>query len=79
MAKERIVKLDPTTLIAKFPIADRASGWFFRINEISMGSYRAEGIDLWGRKVRRDGGDPDLVLNQCVEDAVQIGASSNAA
>jgi hypothetical protein len=79
MAKERIVKLDPAALIATYPIANQIAGWFFRIEETSMGAYLVEGTDLWGRKVRRDGHDPDVALNRCVEDAVQIIASSNAA
>jgi hypothetical protein len=79
MAKERIVQLEPVTLIATFPIADRVSGWFFRVTETSIGCYLVEGTGLWCRKVRRDGEDPDLVPNQCGEDAAQSIGSRNAA
>jgi hypothetical protein len=77
--KMRVVKLDPIVLKEAYPIADRLDGWFFRIDELTAGSFVVEGIDTWGRKVSRGGDEPSVLLDKCVLDAKQIVDSSNEA
>jgi hypothetical protein len=48
-----------------FPIDDLVPGWFFRVEEISAGAYKASGVDAWGRLVESTGGNPDSVLADC--------------
>jgi len=66
--------LTEEVVLRDFPILGRAAGWFFRINEVSMGVYKAEGTDVWGRTVGRTGTDPDKLLAECEEDARGIPA-----
>lgn len=49
--------------LRRYPITNVLEGWFFRVDEISQGYYRVEGIDRWGHSVSRDGIDPDQLLN----------------
>ncbi|MFT7631559.1 MAG: hypothetical protein ACI87E_002597, partial [Mariniblastus sp.] len=42
-----------------FSIDDALNGWFFRVFWQSVGVYRADGTDLWGRAVSDTGTDPD--------------------
>ena len=55
-----------------YPVGGRLDGWFFRRRETSNGAYTVEGTDLWGRTVSRQGGDPDQLHKQCIEDARHI-------
>ena len=70
--KQRIEKRSESEIRQDFPIAGGTPGWFFRIQEVSAGVYRAEGSDLWGRMVSRSGLDPDLLLVECERDARRI-------
>ncbi|QRN84087.1 hypothetical protein JR338_04905 [Chloroflexota bacterium] len=58
--------------LINFPIKGKVDGWAFRIDEISQGYYRVEGMDRYGRIVSRDGIDPDELLEQCVNDVKKI-------
>lgn len=49
-----------------FPLGGLVEGWVFRVGEQSPGQYVAEGRDLLGRMVAREGADPDAALNSCV-------------
>lgn len=51
-----------------YPITNIVEGWFFRVDEISQGYYRVEGIDRCGHSVSRDGIDPDQLLNALKDD-----------
>jgi hypothetical protein len=73
--KRTVRKLNPDTVALKFPIAGLVEGWFFRVDEMSAGSYCVEGTDLWGRRVSNSGVDGDALLKQCAEDARAIQAS----
>ena len=68
--KRRVQKLDETR--RQFPLVRSVAGWFFRVDEKSPGCYLAEGTDLWGRRVSRQGDDPDALLAECEERARQI-------
>ncbi len=59
-------------IIKDFPIANKIEGWYFRIEERSAGVYIAEGKDLFGRQVSREGTDPDKILAMCMNDAKQM-------
>ena len=48
-----------------YPITNISKGWFFRVDEISQGYYRVEGVDRYGRVVSKDGIDPELLLEEC--------------
>jgi hypothetical protein len=54
--------------LLSYPIKDIVDGWLFRIEEISQGYYRVEGIDAWGHIVSREGIDPDQLLNELKAD-----------
>jgi hypothetical protein len=65
--KKRVLKVTDDELIG-YPIRDLVEGWFFRVDEVSLGFYRVEGIESWGRKVSRMGIDPEQLLRQCKND-----------
>ena len=46
--------------------------WHFTANEISAGVYKALGIDSQGRSVEKIGIDPEILLQQCREKAIEI-------
>lgn len=58
--------------LRNYPIADIVEGWFFRIDELSQGYYRVEGIDQWGHTISRDGIDPDQLLSACKADILEM-------
>jgi len=70
--KRKISRMSEEEIGKSFPIDNRVSGWFFRVDEISAGTYLAEGRDLWGREVSSNGPDPDRVLEQCIAAARSI-------
>ena len=57
-----------------YPIKDVIEGWHFKINEISNGAYRIEGINKWGNTISRTCSDPELdaTLKLCANDAREI-------
>jgi hypothetical protein len=77
VTKRLVIRLDEAEVKRQFPLADLVPDWFFRINEISNGGYKAEGTDLWGRQVSRSGSDPDVLLVECAKDAQRIIARLN--
>jgi hypothetical protein len=70
--KVPIQKLDEEAVRRQYPIVDRVPGWFFRMTEQSMGVWRVEGTDLWGRNVSDVGTDENRVLESCVAMAIGI-------
>jgi hypothetical protein len=58
--------------LRNFPITNIVNGWFFRIDEISQGYYRVEGVDQWGHSISRDGIDPDQLLGACRADILEM-------
>ena len=77
VTKRLVNRLDEAETKRQFPLADLVPGWFFRVNEISNGGYKAGGADLWGRKVSRSGSDLDVLLAECAKDAERIIAQLN--
>ena len=65
-------------VVRDFPLTDLAPGWYFRVGETSAGAYEVEGTDLYNRRVRRTGADPDALLTECVRDAVAITSREQA-
>jgi len=70
--KVRVHKLSEEEILEDFPIRGKTPGWFFRMEEMSYGTWIVEGSDLWGRRVSRGGGDPDDMLAACEKDAAKI-------
>ena len=66
--RQPIRELSPSEL-ERYPIRDRLEGWFFRVEEVSIGHYVAEGVDRWRRKVLHEGEDPDQLLEVCIASA----------
>ncbi len=58
--------------LRNYPLTNIVNGWFFRIDEISQGYYRVEGVDQWGHSISRDGIDPDLLLSTCKSDIFEM-------
>ena len=58
--------------LKKYPLDNLIKGWFFKVDEISQGYYRVEGIDQWGRSVSRDGIDPDKLIDECKKDILEM-------
>jgi hypothetical protein len=55
-----------------YPIDGLVEGWFFRQWEFCNGGWAVEGSDLWGRKVSKQGHDPDQLLEECARAARDI-------
>jgi len=70
--KRAVKKLSEAEVLREFPIVGQAPGWFFRQAEVSNGAYVVEGTDLWGRRVSRQGADPEALLSACQADAQNI-------
>jgi hypothetical protein len=66
--------------LKNYPIVDLVDGWFFRIQEISYGAFRVDGVDRWGRLVSREGSDNEIeeLLNACANDARELNKGSLA-
>ena len=58
--------------IRNYPIDNIIEGWFFRIDELSQGYYRVEGVDQLGHNISRDGIDPDQLLSVCKADILEM-------
>jgi len=72
--KSPISKLNEVQIKSQFPIVGSTPGWFFKIEEVANGVYRAEGTDLYGRAISCDGHNPDSLLERCNKDASEIQA-----
>lgn len=65
-------------MIRQYPVSDKVEGWYFRVQEVSVGSFLVEGRDVYGRQVSRTGiSDPDEMLCECIEFARAAVASAN--
>lgn len=58
--------------LRNYPLKGIVDDWFFRVDEISQGYFRVEGIDRFGRIVSRDGIDPDELIMGCKEDIQRL-------
>ena len=47
--------------------------WTFEVEEISTNVYRVTGRDRSGRRVERTGLEPEVLLEQCKQDAAELG------
>ena len=72
--KIKVKKRSHEEMRRSYPIAGRLLNWYFRSTETSNGAWLVEGSDVWGRQVRRSGGDPEELLAECVEYAKNIHA-----
>jgi hypothetical protein len=59
-------------ILKRFPIKDRLEDWYFRIDEVSNNVYEIQGSDLYGRLVSKKGTNPEVLLDECIEDAKKI-------
>ena len=48
--EKRVRRLTDEELIG-YPIRDLVDGWFLRVDEVSQGFYKVDGIDRWGDAV----------------------------
>jgi hypothetical protein len=46
--------------------------WTFKVLEVSASVYRVTGYDSAGRSVERQGLDPDVLLDEAKQDAIEI-------
>ena len=47
-------------------------GWYFEVKEICNGGYQVTGSDSFGRLVTKQGHDPNVLLEECKQKAVEI-------
>lgn len=76
MMKKSIRKLSDDEL-RNYSLKGIVDGWFFRVDEISPGYYRVEGIERFGRTVSRDGIDPIELIKDCKEDIQRLFSGEN--
>ena len=70
--KKGIRKLNENDVKLRFPISGKLDGWYFKIKEISNGAYQVSGSDLFGRIISKTGDNPDILLNECIEKALEM-------
>jgi len=58
--------------LSNFPLKGIVDGWSFRVDEISQGYYRIEGMDRFGRIISRDGINPEDLIKECKEDIKRL-------
>jgi hypothetical protein len=76
MMKKPVQKLSDDEL-RSYPLKGIVDDWFFRVDEISPGYYRVEGIDRFRRTVSRDGIDPDELIKDCRADIQRLFSGGN--
>jgi hypothetical protein len=72
--KKLVTALSSDEILSMYPIKDLLEGWYFRVTEISNGTYQVQGMDKWGHSVSRQCSDPeiDATLKACADDAQEI-------
>ena len=65
--RQEVQPLSAAKVAREYPLTDLVEGWYFKVEEVSAGAYRAEGTDLWGRRVSYSGADADEALAKCTE------------
>jgi hypothetical protein len=70
--KKRNHKISEDEILKEFPIRGQPPGWYFRCRETSNNAWVVEGSDRWGRRVWRDGADPEKLLAACEVDAATV-------
>ena len=78
IVKLKVNERSEQDLLAEFPITGKASGWYFKIDEISNGCWRLTGSDKWGRKISIDGINPDDLLRKAEAEATVLNGESRA-
>lgn len=76
--KQPVQPITPEKLLRGYPITDLVQGWFFRLEEISSGMYRAEGSDEYGRQVACSGHAADGLLSRCADDTLLMGPPASS-
>jgi hypothetical protein len=44
--RQEVQQLSAPKVAREYPLADLVEGWYFKVEEMSAGAYRAEGTDL---------------------------------
>jgi hypothetical protein len=70
--KSEVQQLNPTKIVEDFPVTGIVEGWYFRLEEVPPGAWRADGTDLFGRRASYNSSDPVEALSKCKEYAVSI-------
>ncbi len=70
--KKSVKKLSEEELLETHGIRSGVPGWFFRVEERSADHWEVEGIDVWGRKVKIEGSDPEELLVRAEAEASRI-------
>jgi Immunity protein 27 len=76
--KTPVERLSETDVRSQYPIGGEVKGWYFRLEEVSNGYWRAEGTDLWGRKVTCHGSDEASLVHECAALARQVDGQTMA-
>lgn len=80
MTQDNAELIDLVALSTEFPIYyPQSPQWRFRLNELSAGQYLAEGRDCWGHSCTTEGSDPEALLMECYQYALEIGDNEQAA
>ncbi len=70
--RKKIAGKSDEAILRNYPIKGNTTGWFFRAKETSNNAWEVEGTDRWGRKVSRQGGDPNKLIAECEKAAEEI-------
>ncbi len=73
--KKEIVEKTEEEILRSYPIKGNTTGWFFRSTEVSNNAWEVEGTDKWGRKVSRQGDDPNKLIAECEKAAEEINST----
>jgi hypothetical protein len=66
LEKKRVILASHEEMLRRYPIAGLVEGWYFRVEEVSLGCYVVEGSDLYGPRVSLQTTDPEAALTECV-------------
>lgn len=70
--KAQVTKLSEQELLELYPIKGKVSGWYYRTTETSNNAWLVEGSDYWGRKISIQGDNPDELILQAEQQALDI-------
>ena len=73
--KHVVQKLSKDDLLKDYPIISEAEGWYLSVTEVANGCYVGAGIDLWGRKIKTSGDEPDEIIRKLNIEAESINNS----
>ena len=75
--KRKIQKLSADDLLKDYPIISEAEGWYLSVTEVSNGCYSGTGIDLWGRKIKTTGSEPEQIIRKLNLEAMSVNESND--